>query len=343
MSNKRSLSIQAFQSMVQESVLNEFNVEDFMKFLCKQSTLKITNEFLSRLDTCFQSKPPSRIVLMSFLISHYPDEFLSKERNETETLVLRSSEDIVPKLRNIEDLDSDTELKKVVFHIQQWVIIFKHYQKQDKEDLLQQLSKYHKEVRNFYQEEEFQDEQIKLLDKIEKLADTLGGEKGVEHVKTSSEFGMVDEMVLFAQLDKEMRNSFWDIFKKDMQHDPPNFKQYPNLIQTISEKMIEILPKVNKDQNTHIIQQHMNENMIQEKIINKTYTKQDIYNTIFFSLDRLKELHNSSSESYINYMIDCLNREMKENSNVHHEIPKYLRFIIEELEIIKAYRDIYKL
>lgn len=330
-----------FLEWTNHSKLAKLSSNDFMIYLVKPNTLSIAKSFLLELDSSFQNKIPTRIFMTAFLIYYHPNEFLSKDRSELEELICRSSKNVINTFqkKNIHD-DLPKQLKIITFAVKEWIMLFQYYQQKDKQDLLQQLAKYHKEVRNFYQDDNSNDIQKELLSKIENLANSIGGSEGISHVQTSSQYGMIDEKILFIQLDKQMREAFWDIFDKDMLNDPPNFKQFPDLIDTIANKMINVLPNINKENNTELIKQNLNKITIQKKIQTKTYSKQDIYNILFFALEKLKELHNAISQSKIDEMLNLLDKEMQQVPKIQHSIPKYLRFIIEELEIIEAYKNI---
>ena len=135
--------------------------------------------------------------------------------------------------------------------------------------------------------------------------------------------------------------SFWDIFTSDLKCNPPNWKQFPQIINNIQLKFKNILPKSNYEENAKIVDSQLNSKHIILKMKNKTFDLQYIYDIISFSLYKLLELNSSILEDKIKEMIKDLDENIKTNETFILKIPSYLEFILTELEVIETYKKIF--
>lgn len=329
--------ITSYQTLIEKmEMIKDF--EEFTLLIRKKNSLELTNNFLIYLDIDIK-KVNSRDFLSIFLINQFHIECLSKEKNFLENKIYEIAKQTVNEIKNylIENgkHQSKTNLNKTILNFK---IHFTIWLKKDKEDLLKLLAKYHTETRKILKENENSEERLKILSKIESLAKKISPQNGVEHVKTSSKLGMVDNDMLMLQITNNMKNAFWDLVISDFSSNPPNFRQYPKLVDEIRKKFIGILPRAGLSQTVKIMNQYLSTSRIESKLKNKTYSIQDVYELITFCYEKLKELDSEGRKKILENKIieldkDVLSKELK------MIIPKHFRYILENLDQIKAIKN----
>lgn len=315
--------------------ISDKNIEklDFIKFtkkICQKDILQDCNNYLINL---FGNKPPIKpqILLSSLLIYYHHQVVLSSEKNILEKEVHESSKELFGHLLNN---SLDIELLKI--EILKWDKLFKYWKEMDKKDLLGQMAQYYREVLNIGGDNE------EIKKKIRNLAIRIDSKDGVNNVENGSKTGLLSVDILKTQIRNNMKQAFWDIFKKELSNNPPIFDMYLNLVKEIKDDLLSILPKKNIDKTKYIINKKIDINFIIEKLRLKTYNLQDIYNLIYFILDTIKNLDSAESQKRIENKMLELEKNMNNNKNISIFLPNIFCFIFEELVCLKTWCEIYK-
>ncbi len=198
--------------------------ELFTRFMRNKEVIEITRNFVSHLDGDINP----RQLLSVFLIAAHPEYTLSSDRNDLEEQVYQKANTLIS-LLDKETFDKDI----FTSGYQKYDTVFNEWKQKDRQDLIQIISKTHKQVEVMADSipDEGEGKPIKeTLENLENMAHQLGGKPAVEHVKNSSQYGLIDENILMSQIAQQMHQGFWDIFTQELSEEPPNFKQYPDMI-----------------------------------------------------------------------------------------------------------------
>ena len=305
---------------------NSNTFEWFTVHIQHNEVTTITQDFLSH----FTLSLNVRDFISTFILAYFPDCSLSSERNELEECIHQKSKEVIKILYG-----DDFNRKSFSKVCEEYYQLFNVWKKRDKEDLVKILTKTHKQVRSLSGEVADQYHIDKTLSKIENIASQLGGDKVVKHVKTSSEVGLIDQNMIIGQTVTQIHQSFWDIFTSELAETPSNFGQYPSLISEIRVRLEKILANLKRPETISYIREHVDENLIDEKISRSEYSLQDIYNLCIFCLERVKEMGDPDEEITIQFYIDRVHSEMvADEVKIHEIVPNTFKFVLERLDHI---------
>ena len=328
---------QAWQQLKLVEQSEQQSFEEFAMTMRDPNVVSVTHDFLQSIPVETRHGLNARIFLSSLLLARFPSETMSSERNELEETVYQMA------LRMVELLDKDhlsLERCDVTFH--NFVSCFKIWLKQDREDLVQLMAKVHRQIRSF-DDSIPPDESQRVLERIETVADSIAGEQGVEQVKTASQYGLAEADIIASQVAQQMKRAFWDLLRRDLSADPPNFTQYPGLVEDTRSRIVRLLPTQNLAQTTEYVNTNLNSELIAEQIKSGTYTLQDIYNTLVFVLKRVRELGPASEDEAVATSIQHIHTEMKPEEgtpvNLAELIPKVFQEALERLDTIGFTKD----
>ena len=322
--------------------------EEFTKYIMQKNTRLITCKFLSSLAVTTNE----REFLSCFVLAYYPNESLASERNELEEFVFQKATMVVNSL-----LASPFDDASFSNYCNKYHEIFTIWKNQDKDDLIDLLTKTHNEYQNvsdLLANSESDSEPIEsneflesnkvnikeTLNNIETIAYQLGGNNVREQVKTPSTGELIDPNILATKIAGGMHQVFWDIFTNELTENPPNFKQYPILVLEIRKRLESILEKRNTTEILNYINSNLNDIEITEKIKANSYSLQEIYNLCIFCLERVKELGAPADESLVQSYIDRVHTEMNQTPvKIHEIIPNTFKVVLERLYHIGFIRD----
>lgn len=321
---------EAFLSLSLETRARNSSFEEFTKLIRSRNIITTVGKFWRVIPFPIDPGINTREILSSYVLGFFPDVALSSDRNELEEEVHQKSLLLTQALENV-CLD--------INHIQnissQFHQVFTRWKKADQEDLIQLMAKSHKHVRDLTETMEDKSHVSSTLGKIEAIAESIGGKKVVEHVKTSSQYGLLNEQVMAEQVLLQMRNAFWDKFQSELDSDPPNFVQYPEMVGEIRSRIEQLLPDLKVEETTILIRKHLHEGEILDQIQNGDYGMQEIYNLCIFSLERVKELGPPNDDEDVQKLIDAVHTQMNSpERNIANIIPVLFREVLERLDRI---------
>lgn len=321
---------EAFLSLRLKEEAQNSTFEDFTRSIRQRHTLVTLQQFWKAIPFALDPGIKVREILSSYVLAFFPDISLSSERNEIEERVYQTA---VQFTRLLESLTLDVEqLQSIAMEYQKH---FQAWKEADQADLLQLLAKSHKQVRDISDSMEDKQHVTKTLDKLENIADSLGGKEAVEHVKTSSKYGLIEGEVMAEQVLQQMRNAFWDKFQSELDNDPPNFVQYPEMVGEIRSRIEALLPEMKVDETTSLIRKHLHEGEILEQIQKGEYGLQEIYNVCVFALERVKELGPPADDADVQKLIDAVHEQINSDErNIANIIPVVFRQVLERLDRI---------
>jgi hypothetical protein len=312
--------------------------EDFTRFIRTRRILTTVKNYWEAIP--FSSDPGvnTREILSSYVLGFFPDISLSSERNPLEEEVHQKAVNLNNALEQI-SLDIN-HLEKSATDYKE---IFQKWKEADQADLLQMMAKSHKHIRDLSDSMPDKQNIDKTLNKIENIASSIGGEKAVNHVKTSSKYGLMNEQIVAEQVLQQMRNAFWDKFQAELDSDPPNFVQYPEMVGEIRSRIEQLLPDLQVEETTKLIRKHLHEGEILDKITKGDYGVQEIYNLCIFSLERVKELGSASDDADVQKLIDAVHTQMNSpDRNIANIIPVVFREVLERLDKILLMKAVVK-
>ena len=311
--------------------------DEFATTMRNPSIVQTTHQFLQQVPLNIRHSLNARILLSSLLLAQFPAETISSERNELEETLHQTATQMV------DFLGGETiTYQKCDIIFGNYASCFKIWRKQDQEDLVQLMSKVHKQVRSLEDSIPPEDTQ-RVLSKIETVAESIAGEKGVKHVREASQYGLAEADIIASQVAQQMRRAFWDLLEKDLSEDPPNFKQYPGLVGDVRTRIERLLPRHKLAETVDFIRTRLDEDQIKNQIEENTYELQDIYNLLVFVLKRVKELGPASEDEAIHKSIDHVHSEMEKAGELGCDlsklIPKVFQEALERLDVIGFTKD----
>ena len=322
--------LRRFQEMELSTRAQTGSFEEFTQYIQNPTVLSTTRQLL-------EGMPSPRILLSAYLLTNYPDILFSNPRHSTEDTIYECAKTVVHHLESAPESWQMTEFIEIynVYRAQ-----FEIWKARDREDLLQILAKTHKQVRNWKDLADDDRATEHTLDTLEGLANDLGGKEAVHHVKTSSEWGLVDPTTMALQLSEQMHQAFWDRFTEELSRDPPEFVQYPKLVGEIRRRIEILLPRLEKDRSVAWIRKHLDEDRILGSIQKGEYGLQEVYEVSTFCLERVKELGAAADDARIDAYLTRLHREMAGGTPCIHEIvPNVCKVCLESLDQIAFVRD----
>jgi HEPN domain-containing protein len=321
--------VKEFQKMKLSEYAKSLSFEEFTQMIQDPKVLKNSKVLLRRITP--------RVLLSAYIISNYPDILYSSPRQIIEETLYEYARDVIYYLDHIPPSSGVSDFKELYNTYSNQFKVWKH---RDHADLLQILAKTHKQVRN-WKDVTYDDQATKqTLGTLEGLAHDLGGKEAVHHVKTSSEWGLVDPTSIGLKLTEKMHQVFWDRFTEELSRDPPEYVQYPDLVGEIRRRIEHILPRLENARSVEWIRQHLDENRIKSSIQIGEYGLQEIYNVCTFCLERVKELGAASDDSRIDAYLARLHLEMGGTlPPVHEIVPNVFKVCLESLDQISFIRD----
>jgi hypothetical protein len=335
--------ISEFQTWRQLQLITQSQQQSFEEFASTMrdpTVVSNTHDLLQAVPSKYRHGLNARIFLSSLLLAQFPSETLSSDRNELEETLYQMSQQMVSMLQ-----ESELTLPKcdVVFH--NYSACFQVWLKQDRESLVQLMAKVHRQIRSL-DDSIPPDDTERVLSKIETVAESISGPEGVQQVRTASEYGLAEADIIATQLGQQMKRAFWDLLRRDLDSDPPDFSQYPGLVEDARKRIVSLLPRTNLETTSQYINSKLDTDRISQQIKDGTYTLQDIYNLLVFVLERVRELGPACEDEAVGKSIDHIHNEMKseqtETVNLSELIPKVFQEALERLDTIGFTKDAFQ-
>ena len=312
------------------NLIEKFKSEGFEKFtrtMMDKQVISVASTFISHFS--LQIKP--REFLSSFLIAGFPEFTLSSQRNKLEEEVYQLAVKLTDSL-NKEAFDQED------FRVlaEEYYTSFINWKNQDREDLVKIISETKQEIKSISEtipEEVTGPGLNETLGKLDKLAKQIGGDlatdQGQKHANLAKQHQILSETAL------SMHRAFWELFTSELSEDPPNFRQYPELVNEIKQRLLKVIPPLNHEEISEIVYEKLDQNKIVQKIKDSVYTLQDIYDLCIYCLNNIKIFGEPCDMDVIRFYEETVHQKMLENPvKIHEIIPNTFKVVLEKLDHI---------
>lgn len=301
--------------------------EKFTRTMMDKQVISVACNFLGHFS--LQLKP--REFLSSFLIASFPEVTLSSQRNKLEEEVYQ----LAVKLTDSLNKDGfDQEAFSVL--AEKYYTSFIHWKNQDREDLVKIISETKQEIKSISEtipEEVTGPGLNETLGKLDKLAKQIGGDQAVDQGQKHA--NLAKQHQLLSETAFSMHQAFWDLFTSELSEDPPNFRQYPELVKEIKHRLLKVIPPLNHEEISEIVYEKLDEGKIVQKIKDSVYTLQEIYDLCIFCLNNIKIFGEPEDMEVIRFYEETVHQKMLENPvKIHEIIPNTFKVVLEKLDHI---------
>ena len=286
---------------------------------------KVIRPYQDLLDILFpNNKFNAKKLITSYLIKNYSNIILSKDKLPIEMDIYDISNKVIQNLL-LECFDKE----ECINNIKKYYICFNKWIQQDKESLLVIANDNYQTIKEY--QEHIVDFNPNIIPKMDRAITMIGGKKTLDAIKKNSKPNLASQ-ILAGTVANTITYHFWNKFTLELNQEPPNFIQYPILLQTIREKILQVCNFKNNI-NTYL-DKHINISIIKNKIKNNKYNLQQIYDQLVKIITITQDLSSKEREERFIFYHGKLKKLIVNKDNLSDIIPNVFKFILEELDYI---------
>ena len=314
---------------------DNMSFEEFTNFVSKDDSFNKTSEvFFNLFNKTYNQKILKKKCISSFIFYKYSKESLLGDNNQLESTLLVCAE-ILSKSISEENMNYEN----IIENYENYIKIFIIWQQKDRESMLEIMSSMHnkfKFISNTTESTDIKNTTENHLNTLKKTAHILGGTTAVDKISSEDNSKIIDNKHLIDQIDNQIKQNFWDNFKRDLCETPPNFTQYISLLNEIKFRCIDIVSDTSREIETKkLLETNLDETLITDKIKNNNYNLPDIIDSCFFCLDTLKKIGNVENNKLVDFYRDSVNVKIKETDvDTSDIISNVFKFTLEQLDNI---------
>ena len=345
---------QQIQKLELHNISSKMNIDSFQIMLIQHKIDKLYSSWIQALEKYFSIESCSfsiKNIIISYIFSQYSDDILAK--NEMDQTIKQYSDQLIQKIKHVieliventqEDINKDTIqdlYDSMVFYNQEFI----KWKKGDSNLQMNHLIQLHcqLEVNKVTTEDKESVEKIELLMKsIKQYIEIIKGKEGLEDLKQAKYDMVAFDPSTIDAIEARLHKCFWEMITNDLKENPPNWKHFPNLVKDCNMYIKNILNhnKLVVD----LVDKELNSESITSMIKDGSFSMQNIYNILVFTLHQIKQLGPAIRDNQVAELIISVHNTMKEPSKIiiHEFIPTMMKECLDRLKQIEQEKTYFK-